>query len=142
MPTQTEQTSEKPVLSTKQKIFYSSLFAVLIHVTIGFSVLLKNGKMFTLNDLKEIPFLWNMTLPWGFSRWYDILIGPICAAIYFPITADPAWQLANLGMFVGLFSGITCLFFIGCLCGIATGLFYGVCIGLLMAWIGGGSWDL
>ena len=136
MSTQTQETSEKPEISTKDKIIQWSFFISFTTAMIYLSVFFKNGRMFTVNDLKEIPPLWNIALPWGLSRWCDVLIGPICAAIYFPINVSPAWQWANRGLFMGLYSGVVCLFFLGYLCGIATGLFYGVCLGLAMAMVG------
>ncbi len=136
MSTQAQKTFEKPVLSTKQKIFHYSLIAVLIHLSMALAFYNGKGRMLTLNDLKEIPILWHTALPWGLSRWFDVLICPICAVIYFPINADPIWKCNNRGLFMGLFSGVVCLFFLGYFCGIVTGLFYGVCIGLAMAWIG------
>ena len=138
MSTQTEQAAGKSILLTKQKVLSSSIFSVLVTGAILFAVYLKNGRMFTINDPIGILFFDNIRLPFALSRWCDILIGPICSLIFFPLHANRnpfvnpkaffRWDRQN-GV-RGLYTMVFILFFIGYICGIVTGLFYGIVVGV------------
>lgn len=90
---------------------------------------LATGSVPVVNEIK-ITTNRALALPFGVSRWWDVLIGPIWSAIFvFMFTHRRVKEEENLtiGIFTGLVYGLMC----GILWGLSFGAFTGLVIGVV-----------
>lgn len=124
-------------MKTKQLILRWSL------VTSGFIALfwaiyyLIAGNVPTITSIEMTPN-WIIALPFGISRWWDILIGPIWSTIiilFFIFTSKESnkgqWgAVLNVGLFIGLSSGLIFGLAVSLVLGLVIGLVFGLVMGL------------
>jgi hypothetical protein len=92
---------------------------------------LATGSVPEVKSIKMTPD-WIITLPFGISRWWDVLMGPIWAIIITQsLDKIKDEDALAFGLIFGLIFGLVCGLASGLVCGLAFGLASGLAFGLV-----------